>query len=67
MGGGVGGWEVIGKEGRMWFVERGISAVECRTSSPGSNPLCCHFRVWAFSFSPRHPSSISCINEYLAI
>ena len=48
----------------------GSSAVECRTrtrESPGSNPLCYRFEVWAFSFSPRCPSSISCINEYLAI
>ena len=34
---------------------------------PGSNPLCYHFRVWAFLFSPRPLSSLSCINEYLAI
>ena len=25
------------------------------------------YKVWAFSFSPRHPSSLSCINEYLAL
>ena len=25
------------------------------------------FEVWAFSFSPRRPSSPSCINEYMAI
>ena len=27
---------------------------------------CYRFKVWAFSFSPWHLSSISCINEYLA-
>ena len=48
---------------------RGSSEVECRTcnqESPGSNPLCYRFEDWAFSFSPRRPSSLSCINEYLA-
>ena len=30
--------------------------------------LLCHcFEVWAFSFPSQRPSSISCINEYLAI
>ena len=50
-------------------VERGGSAVECRTrnpESPGSNCLCYHFEVWAFLFPSRRPSSISCISEYLA-
>ena len=45
----------------MYFVERGSSAVECRTrnkESPGLNPLCYRFKVWAFSFSPRCPSSL---------
>ena len=31
------------------------------------NPLCYRFKVWAFQFSPRCSSSLSCINEYLAI
>ena len=35
--------------------------------SPGSNPLCNRFEVWAFSFSSRRLSRLSCINEYLAI
>ena len=41
------------------------SAVECRSQSrePGSNPA----EAWAFSLSPRFPSSLSCINDYLAI
>ena len=30
-------------------------------------PLCYHFEVWAFSFSPRCPSLLNCINEYLTI
>ena len=33
----------------------------------GFNPLCICFKAWAFSFSPRRPSSLSRINEYLAI
>ena len=44
-------------------VERGSSAVECRTR----NRLCYCFEVWAFLFSPRCTSSLNCINEYLAI
>ena len=50
----------------LWcYVECGSSVVKCRTrnwESPGSNPLCYCFEVWAFSFSPRCPSSLSCIN-----
>ena len=44
------------------------SVVECRTrnrESPGSNPLCYLFDVWAFSFSSRRLSPLSCITEYL--
>ena len=44
--------------------------VECRTrnrESPGSNPRCYRFEVWAFSFNSRRLSRLSCINEYLAI
>ena len=49
----------------MMCMGDGSSAVKRRTrnrESPGSNPLCYRFEVWAFSFSP-----LSCINEYLAI
>ena len=52
------------------LVERSSSVVECRTrnrESPGSNPLYYRFEVWAFSFSLRRLSRLSCINEYLAI
>ena len=35
--------------------------------SPGSNPLCHRFELWAFSFSSRRLSRLSCINEYLSI
>ena len=51
-------------------VECASSVVECRTrnrESPGWNPLCYCFEVWAFSFSSRRLSRLSCINEYLAI
>ena len=44
--------------------------VECRTrnrESPGSNPRCYRFEVWAFYFTSRRLSRLSCINEYLAI
>ena len=44
--------------------------VECRTrnrESPGSNPRCYRLEVWAFSFTSRRFSRLSCINEYLAI
>ena len=44
-----------------------ICAVIVRIPFNCSNPLCYHFEVWAFSFSPRRPSSLSCINEYLTI
>ena len=51
-------------------MERGSSAVECRTrnrESPGSNPLWYRLEVWAFAFSSRLLSRLSCINDYLAI
>ena len=51
-------------------LQRGSSVVECPTrnrESPGSNPLCYRFEVWAFSFCSRRLSRLSCINEYLAI
>ena len=34
---------------------------------PVSNPRCYRFEVWAFSFTSRRLSRLSCINEYLAI
>ena len=51
-------------------MEQRGSAVECRTRNrecPGSNPLCYCFKSLAFSFSPHRPSSLSRINEYLAL
>ena len=53
-----------------FIVERGSSVVESRTRNregPGSNLICYRFKVWAFSFSSRRLSRLSCINEYLAI
>ena len=55
----------------MQEVEHSSSAVECQTRSreiPGSiESLCYRFEDWAFSFSPKCPSSFSCIKKYLAI
>ena len=51
-------------------MERGSRVVECWTrnrDNPRSNALCCSFEVGAFSFFPRCPSSLSCINESLAM
>ena len=59
-----GAWKLNGR------AVRGSSAIECRAHNreiPGSNLLCYRFGDWAFSFSPRCPSSPTCINEYLAI
>ena len=56
--------------GDQTCVERGNSAVERRTRSRGNsglNRFCCHFKTCAFSFYPRRPSTLTCINEYLAI
>ena len=50
-------------------MERGSSVVKCQTNNRESlvlNPLCYHFEVCEFSFSPRCLSSLSCINEYVA-
>ena len=52
------------------YVEFCSSAAERRTlnrQTPGSNPLCCRFKDYAFRFSPQRPSSLRCINEYLSI
>ena len=51
-------------------VERSNSAAECWTRNHGnqhSTPICYRFEVWAFSFSPRCPSSLRCIKEYLGL
>ena len=41
---------------------------DLQSREPGfESSLCYHFEVWAFSFSPQSLSSLSCINEYLAI
>ena len=53
-----------------WLWSAVAQLVECRTrnrESPGSNPRCYRFEVWAFSFTSRRLSRLSCINEYLAI
>ena len=51
------------------FLKCGCSTLERQTLNSrrlGSNPRCCRFEARAFSFSPRCPSSPSCINEYPA-
>ena len=49
------------------YVEHGRPAVErSNRGSMGSKPLCCYLYTLPFLFSPRHPSSLSCINENLA-
>ena len=41
---------------------------DSRSREPGfKSPLCYLFEDFAFSFSPRCPSSLNCINEYLAM
>ena len=62
--------QFIYRQIRQLDVERDSSVVECRThkrESPGSNPLCYRFEVWAFSFTSRRFSQLSWINEYLTI
>ena len=58
----------VNEDYRLWSAVAQL--VECRTrnrESPGSNPRCYRFEVWAFSFTSRRLSRLSCINEYLAI
>ena len=65
----------IAKSLKRFFItqrktEPGNSAIECglEIESPGSNSsLCYRFETWTFSFYSRHPSPLSCINEYLVI
>ena len=57
-----------GRHHNLWSAVAQL--VECRArnrESPGSNPRCYRFEVWAFSFTSRRLSRLSCINEYLAI
>ena len=52
------------------FVERGSSVgrmPDSQSREPGFEPRCYRFEVWAFSFTSRRLSRLSCINEYLAI
>ena len=43
------------------------SAVERPTLNRERARVCCHCETLAILFSPQRPSSVSCINEYLAI
>ena len=68
MGEGRASKHIIGLCLGMWSAVAQL--VECRTrnrESPGSNPRCYRFEVWAFPFTSRRLSRFSCINEYLAI
>ena len=52
------------------FMERGSSVgrmPDSQSREPGFEPRCYRFEVWAFSFTSRRLSRLSCINEYLAI
>ena len=52
------------------LVERGSSVgrmPDSQSREPGFEPRCYRFEVWAFSFTSRRLSRLSCINEYLAI
>ena len=54
----------------QFYVERGSSAVKCRTrnrGSPGSNPPLLLFRSLAIFVLSTMPRSLRCINEYLVI
>ena len=53
-----------------YVVERGSSVgrmPDSQSTEPGFEPRCYRFEVWAFSFTSRRLSRLSCINEYLAI
>ena len=59
-------------KGRVQLTKYGtlkLSAImpDYKSREPGFESLYCCFEAWAFSFSPRCPGSLSCINEYLAI
>ena len=61
------GWITIARSSD--FVEWGSSVVERWPLNRG-RPFpkqCCHFKAYAFSFSPWYLSLLSCINEYLAV
>ena len=55
----------------MYIVEHNGSGVQLRTldyKKPGSNPACAAvLKSWASFFTLHYSSSLSCINEYLAI
>ena len=54
----------------VYYVERGSSVgrmPDSQSREPGFEPRCYRFEVWAFSFTSRRLSRLSCINEYLAI
>ena len=42
-----------------------VSTLDFQSREPEFGYSCCHFEVWAISFTPRCHSSLSCINEYM--
>ena len=48
----------------MWSA---VAQLDSQLREPGFEPRCYRFEVWAFSFTSRRLSRLSCINEYLAI
>ena len=54
----------------LLLMERGSSVgrmPDSQSREPGFEPRCYRFEVWAFSFTSRRLSRLSCITEYLAI
>ena len=49
------------------YVHTLIRMAYCQSREPGFEFSCCCFETLATSFNPRCHSSLSCINEYLAI
>ena len=61
---------VLGTGRVLPLVERGSSVgrmPDSQSREPGFESRCYRFEVWAFSFTSRRLSRLSCINEYLAI
>ena len=42
-----------------------VRTLDCQLRESGFESSCCRFEAWAVSFTPRCPSSLSCIKEYL--
>ena len=60
-GGGTNGGQNVGRGGPV------VRTLDPQSREPGFESSCCHIEALAISFTPRCHSSLSCINEYLAI